>query len=194
MIGRSHGLLLLSAAILLTVAGCAVPKSTRFQMPFVPPAAVPGGVTFAADPPPPPPNIYLNGESPISILGQHRQIPAPTRSDEFWAQSAVDRSNGAVWMCFYDTAGDRAARRARYTCTVSRDGGQRWSRTVRAASLFSDETQKGASYEYGYYQGLAVTGGVAHPIWTDTRKLATLKEESYTSHLTGADMPAPGRR
>jgi len=131
------------------------------------------------------------------VIGRHLLVaptPAPTRSDEFWAESAVDRSNGAVWMCFYDTAGDRAARRARYTCTVSRDGGQRWSRTVRAASLFSDETQKGASYEYGYYQGHAVAGGVAHPIWTDTRKLATLNEEIYTSRLTGADMPAPVRR
>jgi len=87
MIGRSHGLLLLSAAILLNVAGCAVPKSTRFQMPFAPPAAVPSGVTFTADPAPPPPNLYLNGESPITILGQYRQIPVPSRSDVLMVQA-----------------------------------------------------------------------------------------------------------
>jgi hypothetical protein len=129
--------------------------------------------------------------------GRHRLVaptPAPTRSDEFWAQSAVDRSDGALWMCFYDTSGDAAARKAWYTCTVSRDGGRSWSRTLRAASVFSDETQKGAAYEYGYYQGLAVAGGVAHPIWTDTRKLKTLGEEIYTTRLTEADLPAPAKR
>src|SRR3954449_11646800 len=81
MIDRSQTLLLLNTAILVTACSCAAPKSTHFQMPFVPPAPASGGVTFAADPAPPPPNTYLNGESPNSILDQYRQIPAPTRSD-----------------------------------------------------------------------------------------------------------------
>ena len=131
------------------------------------------------------------------LTGNHRLVaptPAPTRSDEFWAQSALDRSSGALWICFYDTSGDPKARKARYTCTVSRDGGRSWSRTVHAASVFSDETQKGAAYEYGYYQGLAAAHGIAHPIWTDTRRLHTLDEEIYTTRLTEADVPAPARR
>jgi hypothetical protein len=131
------------------------------------------------------------------LMGNHRLVaptPAPTRADEFWAQSALDRSNGALWMCFYDTLGDRTGKKVRYTCTVSRDGGGSWSRTVAAASVFSDETQKGAAYEYGYYQGLAAAHGIAHPIWTDTRKLATLNEEIYTARLTEAAMPSPVKR
>jgi hypothetical protein len=130
------------------------------------------------------------------LTSHHRLVaptPAPTRADEFWVQSAIDRSNGALWMCFYDTLGDRTGKKVRYTCTVSRDGGRSWSRTVAAASVFSDETQKGAAYEYGYYQGLAAANGIAHPIWTDTRKLATLNEEIYTARLAEADMPAPAK-
>ena len=131
------------------------------------------------------------------LMGIHRLVaptPAPTRADEFWAQSALDRSNGALWLCFYDTLGDRTGKKARYTCTVSRDGGLSWSRTVPAASVYSDETQKGAAYEYGFYQGLSAAGGIAHPIWTDTRRLKTLGEEIYTARLAEAAMPAPARR
>jgi hypothetical protein len=131
------------------------------------------------------------------LTGDHRLVaptPAPTRSDEFWSESALDRSDGALWMCFYDTSGDPKARKARFTCTASRDGGRSWSRPVHAASVFSDETQKGAAYEYGFYQGLAVAHGIAHPIWTDTRRLRTLGEEIYTARLAEADLPAPVKR
>jgi len=131
------------------------------------------------------------------LTRDHRLVaptPAPTRSDEFWVQSALDRSDGALWMCFYDTSGDPTAKKAKYTCTVSRDGGSSWSRPVPAATVFSNETQKGASYEYGYYQGLVAADGIAHPIWTDTRKLTTLGEEIYTTRLAEATMPAPARR
>jgi hypothetical protein len=127
------------------------------------------------------------------LTSEHRlvaPIPGPARSDEFWAQAAVDRSDGALWMCFYDTTGDPTAKKAKYTCTVSRNGGARWSARVHAASVFSNETQKGAAYEYGFYQGVAAAGGVAHPIWTDTRRLATLNEEIYTARLSERAMPA----
>ena len=119
--------------------------------------------------------------------------PLETRPDQFWAQSAVDQSDGALWLCFYDTNGNSSRRRAHYACTVSGDGGRTWAKRVRAASVDSDETQRGASYQYGYYQGLAAANGVAHPIWTDTRRLDDLGEEIYTVALTEADLrpPAP---
>ena len=131
------------------------------------------------------------------LRGNHRlvaQSPGPARSDQFWGQSAVDRTTGALWMCFYDTTGDPTGKSARYTCTVSRDGGHTWSRRVPVASVFSDETQPGAAYEYGYYQGVAAAGGVGHPIWTDTRQLRTLGEEIYTARVAEADLPAPAVR
>jgi hypothetical protein len=122
---------------------------------------------------------------------QHRLIaPQARRADEFWVQSALDSSDGALWICFYDTNGDPTLKKVRYSCTVSRNGGQSWSRTVRAASVFSNETQKGATFEYGFYQGVAASQGIAHPIWTDTRRLATLNEEIYTARLSERAMPA----
>ena len=105
--------------------------------------------------------------------------------DRFWPQSAVDTSSGALWVCFYDTTGDPEGRRAYYSCTVSLDGGKRFAKPVRAATAPSDETQPGADQrEYGDYEGLAVANGVAHPMWTDSRDLATLGEEIYTTRLT----------
>jgi hypothetical protein len=109
-------------------------------------------------------------------------------ADQFWVQSAVDPANGTVWVCFYDTLGDRARKRAFYSCTISRDGGQTWKRPVRAASVASDETQEGGLGHYGYQQGLAAANGVAHPIWVDTRDLKGMREEVYTTALAEAEI------
>ncbi len=123
--------------------------------------------------------------------------PAPRRiqPDQFWPASAVDPSTGAVWACYYDTGGDPARQKAFYSCTVSRDGGRTWARRVHAASVASDETQPGADLrQYGDYAGLAVSHGVAHPIWTDSRDLDALAEEIYTTRLAEADLAAPAKR
>jgi hypothetical protein len=120
--------------------------------------------------------------------------PAPRdqHADQFWPESAVDASTGTLWICFYDTRGDPDRRRAFYSCTASRDGGGTFASPVHAASVASDETQPGAdSREYGDYEGLAVRGGVAHPIWTDSRNLATFSEEIYTIALSEADLSLP---
>jgi len=71
-----------------------------------------------------------------------------------------------------------------YSCTRSADGGRSWSKVVRAASVASDETGRRAGpLQYGDYDGLAAAGGIAHPIWTDSRRLARLSEEIYTAAL-----------
>ncbi len=124
------------------------------------------------------------------LRGQHRVVgrdPSDRYAIQFWVQSAVDSSNGALWVCFYDTAGDPKQTRAHYSCSVSDDGGQSFAGPVRAASVSSDESLPGAR-QYGYYQGLAVARGVAHPMWTDTRNLRTRAEEIYTARLTRADL------
>jgi len=128
------------------------------------------------------------------LLRRHRVVTEPPgrpRSDQFWPQSAVDRSDGSLWLCFYDTFGDRTRTKAFFSCAVSGNGGSTWTRPVRVASAASDETQPGAR-QYGYYQGLAVANGVAHPIWTDTRRLAELQEEIYTTRVTRADLARGG--
>ena len=126
-----------------------------------------------------------------------RVTPREThRADQFWPASAVDASRGTLWVCFYDTRADRRRVRAHYSCTASADGARTFVRPVRAASVASDATERGAergrgAREYGDYQGLAVANGVAHPIWTDTRRMARLQEEIYTATLTAARLGLP---
>lgn len=129
------------------------------------------------------------------IARRHRVHPADgaVRSDQFWAASAVDQSSGRVWVCFYDTRGDPTRTRAFYSCTRSADGGFTWATPHRAASIASNETRGDANTgelrggrEYGDYEGLAVANGVAHPVWTDSRRMRTLREEVFTTTLGDA--------
>jgi hypothetical protein len=112
-----------------------------------------------------------------------------TASDQFQPTATIDAATGLIWVCFYDTRGDRTRRTARFSCTASREG-FRWKRPLRVASTPSDETRTTASkYQYGDYQGLAIgRDGIAHPIWTDSRNLAEMNEEIYTTRLTAANL------
>ena len=107
------------------------------------------------------------------------------RADQFWPASAVDRQSGALWACFYDTAGDRSRRRAWFSCTHSSDGVSTWSQISRAAKVPSDATARWVSpLQYGDYEGLAVSHGIAHPVWTDTRRgRSRLREEIFTTRV-----------
>jgi membrane-bound lytic murein transglycosylase D len=81
-ISRNQSLLGLSAATVLALAGCAAPRQSRFQMPFVAPSPVAArDVVLAGDPPSLPPNLYLSKETPTFIPGQSRLTPLPTPSD-----------------------------------------------------------------------------------------------------------------
>jgi hypothetical protein len=113
------------------------------------------------------------------------------RSDQFWPASAVDPDTGWLWACYYDTRADRTRKRAVFTCTASADGGRTWARPARVASVASNEAQPAANVRgYGDYEGLAAAGGLAHPLWTDSRRLARLQEEIYTATLDGASVVA----
>jgi hypothetical protein len=116
---------------------------------------------------------------------------ADLKRDEFLPASAVDDA-GRLWICFYDTGSDQSRRTARYSCTASADGGVTWATPIAVASVASNETKKPAiPFQYGDYEGLAVAGGVAHPIWTDGRNVASRGEEIYTRTLTPADLQLP---
>jgi hypothetical protein len=123
----------------------------------------------------------------LEPLGKKRVDPAEgtTASDQFQPAAAVDSTTGTLWVCFYDTSGDPRRVHAVYSCAISSDGSRTWSRPVGAASVPSNEAQSDANrIGYGDYQGLAVAHDLAHPIWTDSRELVTLKEEIYSTTLT----------
>jgi hypothetical protein len=124
--------------------------------------------------------------------GGRVQVTAPDgafAADQFMPAAAVDRSNGHVWVCYYDTSGDRRRLRSVYTCTSSADGGVTWAAPVHAASTASNETVAAASsFQYGDYEGIAAVNGVAHPIWSDSRDLGARREEIYTTVLTDTQL------
>jgi hypothetical protein len=133
-------------------------------------------------------NVYVASydEKLEPLLRKRRVNPPekPVEGDQILPASAVDESTGRLWACWYDTTGSTRRTRVRYTCSASRDGGRTWQKPVPVASVFSDETVRTANrFGYGDYAGVAVAGGVAHPIWTDSRDLATLREEIYASRL-----------
>jgi hypothetical protein len=112
-----------------------------------------------------------------------------TASDQFEPAAALDTKTGLVWVCFYDTRGDRSRRTVRFSCTASKDG-IRWKQPLALASVRSDETRAPATrFQYGDYQGLAIgRDGVAHPTWTDARNLRRRGEEIYTTTLTATNL------
>jgi hypothetical protein len=102
-------------------------------------------------------------------------------SDQFLPAFAADPKTGRLWACYYDTRADPSRRRTRYTCTSSADRGAHWGPPRAVASVASDESRRPADrFEYGEYTGVVVAGGIAHPVWTDSRKLAVEQEEIYT--------------
>ncbi len=125
-------------------------------------------------------------------VGTERTVhPPDSGRDEFMATSALD-DQGRLWVCYYDTGADRSRTTVRYTCTASADGALTFALPRPVATVASNETKRPAlPFQYGDYEGLAVAGGVAHPIWTDARDLATGGEEIYTSTLTAADLQLP---
>jgi hypothetical protein len=114
------------------------------------------------------------------------QVNPPDRgggADQFLPVSALDASDGTLWVCFYDSGTDGQRSLAWFRCTASRDGGKTWTRLLAAASGPSDQSGGGADpFEYGDYEALAVADGVAHPFWTDTRNKGD-KGEIYTTRL-----------
>jgi hypothetical protein len=134
-------------------------------------------------------NVYATAYSvsPLRRLGRARRVNPPdgrVASDQFLPTAAVDEATGRLWVCWYDTRGDASRERVRYTCSASSNGGRTWATPVAAATLPSNETVEGATrFGYGDYAGLAAAGGIAHPVWTDSRDLRPLAEEIYTRQL-----------
>jgi hypothetical protein len=118
-------------------------------------------------------------------------VPDKGKVDQFWPASATDPRTGDLWACFYDTSGDSSRKEAWFSCTISRDG-RHWATPVRPALASSSaevlwEDARlygfGDSTAFGGYPAVAVAGGIAHPMWTDTRDLLGRKEEIYSATL-----------
>lgn len=130
---------------------------------------------------------------PLTRLGVPVADVGTAKRDQFWSHAAVDATTGALWVCFYDTKGDPARKRTRFSCSASLDGGTTFARPVAVASVPSDATGENSDLRgYGDYEGLVAQNGVAYPIWTDTRHNSTHSTEIYTATLTLAAFRSSG--
>jgi hypothetical protein len=121
------------------------------------------------------PEVHVVQLDPTLRQRRDRQL-----GEGFFGTPAYDADTHDLWVCWYAVRADLV--HTRYTCTVND------AKPRAAASVDSDETGPLAAHgfsgrEYGDYATLAVSRGVAHPFWTDSRDLKTLGEEIYTTTL-----------
>jgi hypothetical protein len=111
-----------------------------------------------------------------------RTVADPLPVDRFNHWLSVDPVTGDVNLSFYDTRNDATGFRYQTDVyfTRSSDGGSTFlSPNLRVTDVSSNEHDcngifpcSGIDYgnQYGDYEGLVSSGGVAHPIWTDSRR------------------------
>jgi hypothetical protein len=104
----------------------------------------------------------------------------PFAVDRFNQWLAVDPVTGEVVVAFYDTRNDTTGKRygTDFYLARSEDGGASFAADIRVSNATSNEHDcdgvfpcQGINYgnQQGDYAGVASYGGVAHPIWTDSR-------------------------
>jgi len=105
----------------------------------------------------------------------------PFAVDRFNQWLSIDPTNGVVNVSYYDTRNDTTGSRYETDIYLSRssDGAASYGANVRVSDASSNEHDcdgtfpcSGINYgnQQGDYSGLVAFGGVAHPIWTDSRR------------------------
>ena len=120
--------------------------------------------------------------------GTWSSTTVPAGGDQFNQWLAVDSSDGSVNVAYYDT-GTHGTPATRFTLARSTNGGRTYTSSPIATAT-TDESCCSPSVDsgnqYGDYEGLAVAGGVVHPVWTDRRQDVIglgLREEVFTATL-----------
>jgi hypothetical protein len=124
--------------------------------------------------------------------------------DRFNHWLSIDPTTGGVFVSFYDTRNDTTGTRFMFDefLSFSSDGGETFaSPNVRVSTVSSNEHDCNGLFpcptidygnQTGDYEGLVAFGGVAHPIWTDSRRnqrnapscSSGLMEEVFTATVT----------
>ncbi len=144
-------------------------------------------------------DVYVAAyDASLRPAGAPQRLGARERhaSGQFWPAAALERVSGRLVVCFYSSGTGTRRRVVTFSCSVSGARGHSWSRARAVARVPSDETRAGADdFAYGDYEGLAVAGGIAHPMWTDSRDLPLRGEEIYTASVpVAAVSPGPRRQ
>ena len=128
-------------------------------------------------------NIFLSHSDDGGATWSAKQSVGDTlavKVDRFNQWLSVDPTNGDVTVSFYDTRNDTTGFRFMTDVYLARstNGGASFGANTRVSSVSSNEHDcngvfpcLGIDYgnQQGDYEGLVTHGGVAHPIWTDSR-------------------------
>src|SRR3954452_21036602 len=119
-----------------------------------------------------------------------------TNSDEWFSDVAVDQSSGDVWADFYSTRDDSTREKTNfYARKVATAGGAISLGTLQKVSSGQSDYSNNAccnfGNDYGDYEGIAASNGVAYPVWTDTSS-GTHDGEAFTFAARTAPHVATG--
>jgi len=99
--------------------------------------------------------------------------------DRFNQWLSVDPTNGVVNVSFYDTRNDTTGARYMTDTYLARSSDATTYSNVRVSNVSSNEHDCNGVFpcssinygnQQGDYEGIVAYGGVAHPIWTDSRR------------------------
>jgi hypothetical protein len=114
-------------------------------------------------------------------------LPAPATDqlpfavDRFNQWLSIDPTNGVVNVSFYDTRNDTTGQRYMTDIYLSRstNGGASYGANTRVSTVSSNEHDCDGVFpcsainygnQQGDYSGVVAYGGIAHPMWTDSRR------------------------
>ncbi len=98
--------------------------------------------------------------------------PLGNGKDQWFPWVTVDPTNGDVYVAFYDRRDDPDNLLLNVYMTRSTDGGQSFEPNIRVTTTTSDsgfDPVFGGSF-VGDYIGIAASGQIAYPVWTDFRR------------------------
>lgn len=124
---------------------------------------------------------YSDDKGATWSLSKSAADALPFAVDRFNQWLSIDPTNGVVNVSFYDTRNDTTG--ARYMTDIylsrSSDGGASFAPNVRASDISSNEHDCDGVFpcsainygnQQGDYSGIVAYGGIAHPVWTDSRR------------------------
>jgi hypothetical protein len=124
---------------------------------------------------------YSDDKGATWSLSKSAADALPFAVDRFNQWLSIDPTNGVVNVSFYDTRNDTTG--ARYMTDIylsrSADGGASFAPNVRASDVSSNEHDCDGVFpcsainygnQQGDYSGVVAYGGIAHPVWTDSRR------------------------
>lgn len=138
---------------------------------------------------------YRNGDLDVFLAasedrGKHWSDPVRVNNDalhdgaeQFFQWLAVDPTNGAVHVMFYDRRGDPANRKQIVVLARSTDGGRTF-----ANYAWTDEAFDSNDLFFGDYTGLAAYGGRVYGVWME--KSASAPELAADDKNKAAEKPA----